>query len=56
MKAFLMNAVKKPLAQRELPGTEPGPGQVRIRMRATGVLEPTFTCGTEGCRSLFRWF
>ena len=41
MKAFLMNATKEPLALRELADPQPGPGQVRIRMRATGV------CGTD---------
>ena len=41
MKATLLTEVKQPLAMREIPDPQPGPGQVRIRMHATGV------CGTD---------
>jgi len=41
MKATLMTAVKQPLETREVPDPQPGPGQVRLRMHATGV------CGTD---------
>jgi 2-desacetyl-2-hydroxyethyl bacteriochlorophyllide A dehydrogenase len=41
MKATLMTAVKQPLVTRDIPDPEPGPGQVRIRLHATGV------CGTD---------
>jgi len=41
MKATLMTAVKQPLVTRDVPDPQPGPGQVRIRMHATGV------CGTD---------
>jgi D-arabinose 1-dehydrogenase-like Zn-dependent alcohol dehydrogenase len=41
MKASLMTAVKQPLVTRDVPDPQPGPGQVRIRMHATGV------CGTD---------
>ncbi|MBV8729376.1 MAG: alcohol dehydrogenase catalytic domain-containing protein [Acidobacteriia bacterium] len=41
MKAVLMTAVKEPFAMREILDPQPGPGQVRIRMNATGV------CGTD---------
>jgi alcohol dehydrogenase len=41
MKAILMTAVKEPFAAREIPDPHPGPGQVRIRLHATGV------CGTD---------
>lgn len=36
-----MTAVKEPLQEREIPDPQPGIGQVRIRLRATGV------CGTD---------
>jgi D-arabinose 1-dehydrogenase-like Zn-dependent alcohol dehydrogenase len=41
MKAMLMTAVKQPLVWREIPDPQPGAGQVRVRLRATGV------CGTD---------
>jgi 2-desacetyl-2-hydroxyethyl bacteriochlorophyllide A dehydrogenase len=41
MKAFLMTAVKEPFTKREISDPQPGPGQVRIRLHATGV------CGTD---------
>jgi D-arabinose 1-dehydrogenase-like Zn-dependent alcohol dehydrogenase len=41
MKATLMTAVKEPFAIQETPDPQPGPGQVRIRLHATGV------CGTD---------
>jgi D-arabinose 1-dehydrogenase-like Zn-dependent alcohol dehydrogenase len=41
MKAHLMTAVRQPLAEREVPDPHPGPGQVRIRVHATGA------CGTD---------
>jgi D-arabinose 1-dehydrogenase-like Zn-dependent alcohol dehydrogenase len=41
MKAMVMTAVHQPLAAREIPDPQPGPGQVRIRLQATGV------CGTD---------
>jgi Zn-dependent alcohol dehydrogenase len=41
MKAILMTAVKEPFRTREIPDPHPGPGQVRIRLHATGV------CGTD---------
>jgi D-arabinose 1-dehydrogenase-like Zn-dependent alcohol dehydrogenase len=41
MKAALLVANNEPFAIRDIPATEPGPGQVRIRMRASGV------CGTD---------
>jgi D-arabinose 1-dehydrogenase-like Zn-dependent alcohol dehydrogenase len=41
MKANLMTAVRQPLTAREIPDPQPGPGQVRIRLHATGV------CGTD---------
>jgi 2-desacetyl-2-hydroxyethyl bacteriochlorophyllide A dehydrogenase len=41
MKAILMTAVKEPFTTREIPDPQPGPGQVRIRLHATGV------CGTD---------
>lgn len=41
MKAKLMTAVKQPLTTREISDPQPGPGQVRIRLHATGV------CGTD---------
>ncbi len=41
MKANVMTAIREPLTLREIPDPEPGPGQVRIRLHATGV------CGTD---------
>ena len=41
MKTNFMTAVKEPLILREIPDPQPGPGQVRIRLQATGV------CGTD---------
>jgi len=41
MKAMVMTAVKQPFASKEIPDPQPGPGQVRIRLHATGV------CGTD---------
>ncbi len=41
MKAMLMTAVNQPLSLRNIPDPQPGPGQVRIRLHATGV------CGTD---------
>ncbi len=41
MKANVMTAVRQPLENRDVPDPQPGPGQLRIRMRATGV------CGTD---------
>jgi len=41
MKATLMTAVKQPWVTQEMPDPQPGPGQVRIRLSATGV------CGTD---------
>ncbi len=41
MKANVMTAVRQPLTAREIPDPQPGPGQVRIRLHATGV------CGTD---------
>jgi 2-desacetyl-2-hydroxyethyl bacteriochlorophyllide A dehydrogenase len=41
MKAILMTAVKEPFTTREIPDPQPGPGQVRIKLHATGV------CGTD---------
>jgi D-arabinose 1-dehydrogenase-like Zn-dependent alcohol dehydrogenase len=41
MKANVMTAVKEPLTLRESSDPQPGPGQVRIRLQATGV------CGTD---------
>jgi 2-desacetyl-2-hydroxyethyl bacteriochlorophyllide A dehydrogenase len=41
MKATVMTAVKQPLVTRDVPDPQPGPGQVRIRLHATGV------CGTD---------
>jgi hypothetical protein len=41
MRANLMTALRQPLETRDVPDPRPGPGQVRIRMRATGV------CGTD---------
>ena len=41
MKAAVMTGVKQPFEIREVEGREPGPGQVRIRIRACGV------CGTD---------
>jgi 2-desacetyl-2-hydroxyethyl bacteriochlorophyllide A dehydrogenase len=41
MKVTLLTEVRQPLATREMPDPQPGPGQVRIRLHATGV------CGTD---------
>ena len=41
MKAILMTAVKELFTTREIPDPQPGPGQVRIKLHATGV------CGTD---------
>ena len=41
MKAMLMTAVNESLSPRDIPDPQPGPGQVRIRLHATGV------CGTD---------
>jgi len=52
MRAILMTAVREPLETRDVPDPQPGPGQVRIRLHATGSVVPTCTCGMEN--SLFR--
>ncbi len=41
MKAAVLTAAKQPMAVREMPVPQPGPGQVRIRLHASGV------CGTD---------
>lgn len=41
MRAFVMTAVREPFAKRDLPNPEPGPGQIRLRLHASGV------CGTD---------
>jgi D-arabinose 1-dehydrogenase-like Zn-dependent alcohol dehydrogenase len=41
MKAMVMTAVREPLNTQNVPEPHPGPGQVRIRLHATGV------CGTD---------
>jgi alcohol dehydrogenase len=41
MKAMMMTGIREPLSTREVPDPQPGPGQVRIRLHATGV------CGTD---------
>jgi 2-desacetyl-2-hydroxyethyl bacteriochlorophyllide A dehydrogenase len=41
MKAVVLTAAKEMLTMREIPDPQPGPGQVRIRLHATGV------CGTD---------
>lgn len=41
MKAALLTAVNEPFVVRDIPSKEPGPGQVRIAVRASGV------CGTD---------
>ena len=41
MKATFLTALKQPLVTRDIPDPLPGPGQVRIRLHATGV------CGTD---------
>jgi D-arabinose 1-dehydrogenase-like Zn-dependent alcohol dehydrogenase len=41
MKANVLTAIRQPLQTHDLPDPQPGPGQVRIGMRATGV------CGTD---------
>jgi propanol-preferring alcohol dehydrogenase len=41
MKVMLMTAVNQPLSSQAIADPQPGPGQVRIRLHATGV------CGTD---------
>ena len=41
MKANVLMALRQPLETRDVPDPQPGPGQVRIRIHATGV------CGTD---------
>ncbi|HMD20642.1 MAG TPA: alcohol dehydrogenase catalytic domain-containing protein [Alloacidobacterium sp.] len=41
MKAFVLTAVKEPFKAQEIPDPQPGPGQVRVRLHASGV------CGTD---------
>jgi alcohol dehydrogenase len=41
MKAFVMKATRAPFTAQEVPDPQPGPGQVRIRLQASGV------CGTD---------
>ena len=41
MQAFVLNELKKPLRAEDRPMPQPGPDQVRIRIRASGV------CGTD---------
>jgi len=41
MKAMLMTAVNQPFSSQTIADPQPGPGQVRIRLHATGV------CGTD---------
>jgi D-arabinose 1-dehydrogenase-like Zn-dependent alcohol dehydrogenase len=41
MKAVVLTAFKQPLQVRDVPIAEPGPGQVRVRIKASGV------CGTD---------
>ena len=41
MKAFVMKATRAPFTAQEVPDPQPGPGQVRIRLHASGV------CGTD---------
>jgi D-arabinose 1-dehydrogenase-like Zn-dependent alcohol dehydrogenase len=41
MKAMVLTAVREPLVARDVPDPQPGPGQVRIRLHASGV------CGTD---------
>lgn len=41
MRAMMMTGVREPFAQQDMPDPQPGPGQVRIRLHATGV------CGTD---------
>lgn len=41
MRAMTMTGVREALASRDVPDPQPGPGQVRIRLHATGV------CGTD---------
>jgi D-arabinose 1-dehydrogenase-like Zn-dependent alcohol dehydrogenase len=38
---MIMTGIKKPFAKQDVPDPQPGPGQVRIRLHATGV------CGTD---------
>jgi len=37
MRAMVLEATGRPLAERELPDPEPGPGQLLLRVRACGV-------------------
>ena len=41
MRAMTMTGIREPLAKQDVPDPQPGPGQVRIRLHATGV------CGTD---------
>ena len=41
MRAMMMTGIREPLAKRDVPDPQPGPGQVRIRLNASGV------CGTD---------
>src|SRR5512135_2064497 len=41
MKAALLTALRQPLEVTQVPARDPGPGQVRIRVRASGI------CGTD---------
>lgn len=41
MKAMMMTGIREPLVRQDVPDPQPGPGQVRIRLHATGV------CGTD---------
>ena len=50
MKAAVMTAISQPLEMRDVPDPQPGPGQVRLRLQATGVCGTDFTSGTANCR------
>jgi len=41
MKAFVMKATRVPFTAQDVPDPQPGPGQVRMRLHASGV------CGTD---------
>ena len=41
MRAMMMTGIKEAFAKQDVPDPQPGPGQVRIRLHATGV------CGTD---------
>ncbi len=41
MRAMIMKGVREPFAKQDVPDPQPGPGQLRIRLYATGV------CGTD---------